>query len=380
MESSLAAGFQTPIVEIVAVAVVIIGVVAGFGLYAFRKNRIERLERHIANAARYRELVQIHALTPTDEHTIQILARHLRDPSQKHLLLQSQGLFNQSATLALEDEAVGAGQISALRVKLGYSGRLIGLQPRSSVDIPAGSGVLVERAESARRSARVQRSASARHSARRQRSAARSSVPVPATVVGSESGTFRISVGDDAPTFPTASSVHVVYQNDAGVFEFDTVVLQRDNTVIDLQHVESIQALQQRRHYRKAITLPVYVSDATVAEEATATVFIDIGGGGASFRNPDKLFRRGDTVELSFHPDEHDELNLTATVVRTSEEGAVAHVRYGQIRESSRDRVYRLLFDPRRPPRREIGTSRNSDATAAAKTMYNTRKNQSGKS
>jgi c-di-GMP-binding flagellar brake protein YcgR/type II secretory pathway pseudopilin PulG len=315
--NTVASGFQTPPIEIVAVFVLIATMIAGFLLYYLGKQRAQRRRHAREDAQRYHQLAHQYSLTPTDESVISQLATYLQHSTGKHVLLHSQDVFNQAAALALEDDQVGSEQISSLRVKLGYTGRPIGMRPRSSVDIPAGSAILIE---------------TRRHTA------------IHGTVVDVASGALRVRL--DAEDIPLAEGkpIHVVYQNEAGVFEFDSAVLLRNGIEVQIQHSEEIKTVQQRNHYRRELRLPVYVGNALSSDEPELSRFIDIGGGGASLENPGKRFNTGDTVELTFHPEGDTTLNLIATVVRTSHGGSTIHVKYGNIRESSRDRVYRLLF------------------------------------
>ncbi|MFW5827386.1 MAG: PilZ domain-containing protein [Alkalispirochaeta sp.] len=319
MESSLAAGFDTPLIEMIAVLVVVAGVIVAFVGYYLRRRNEEQRRHAREDAQRYHELVHLSGLTPSEESVVGTLVQHLRRHTPRHVLLQNQGVFNQAATVALDDGEVSPGQISALRVKLGFTGKPVGMRPRSSVDLPAGAALLIQKPRRA---------------------------PVHGQVIEAQSDALRVRLdGADTP-LTDGSLVHVVYQNDAGVFEFDSGVLLRDGDEVQLQHAEEISGVQLRSHFRREIRIPVYVSSATCDEEAALSQFIDIGGGGASLENPGKRFSAGDTVELTFHPDGDRALNLIATVVRTSRSGSVLHVKYGSIRESSRDRVYRLLFNP----------------------------------
>ena len=171
--------------------------------------------------------------------------------------------------------------------------------------------------------------------------------PVHGQVIEAQPDALRVRLDGANTPLTDGSFVHVVYQNDAGVFEFDSAVLLREASEVQLQHAEEISGVQVRA-LRRELRIPVYVSSAICDDEADLSQFIDIGGGGASLENPGRRFSAGDTVELTFHPDGNRALNLIATVVRTSRNGSVLHVKYGNIRESSRDRVYRLLFSARR--------------------------------
>ncbi|MEX2444095.1 MAG: PilZ domain-containing protein, partial [Alkalispirochaeta sp.] len=304
--------------EIIAIIVVVVGLIALLtGYYLRRRN--EQHRRHAReDAQRYQELVRESGLTPSQESVIGTLTQHLHRHTAKHVLLQNQGVFNQAAALALEDEEVSSDQISALRVKLGFTGTPVGMHPRSSVDIPPGATLLIKKPRR---------------------------TPVHGQVIEAQEESLSVQLDDADAPLTDGSIVHVIYQNDAGIFRFDSTVLLREGAEVHLQHAEEITQVQQRGQFRRELHIPVYVSSAISNDEADLSQFLDIGGGGASLENPGKRFSAGDAVELTFHPDGNRALNLIATVVRTSRGGSVIHVKYGNIRESSRDRVYRLLFN-----------------------------------
>jgi c-di-GMP-binding flagellar brake protein YcgR len=319
MENSLAAGFRTSPVEIAAFFLIVILFVVALVSYGIHRHRVYLRRRAKENSRRYAELVVARKLLPTDEDLVDRLARYLRDPSDKHIILQSQSVFNQTAALALDDGVAGPGQVSALRVKLGFTGRPVGLRPRSSTEIPPSSPVILETAGNTRFEGQV---------------------------TGAATDSLRVRLKDRHVTIPSGASLRVIYQNDAGVFNFNSTVLLKDDNEIGLQHSEEIESVQHRSHYRRPVNLPVYIRSALSDDEPKLSRFVDIGGGGASIRNPGGRFSTGDTVELTFHPDGDTTLDLVATVVRTSRRGKVIHLRYGNIRESDRDRVYRLMFRP----------------------------------
>lgn len=315
--TTVASGFETSLIESIAVISIIIALVVFFVVYGLHKQRQREHARELAGAQRYRELVQRHQLTPSEEDLIQQLVDTLKRSREAYRLLESQGRFNRAAAELLSRETVTAGQISALRVKLGYTGRPIGLQPHSSVDIPLGAVVRVE-----------QRRAGAQE----------------ATVTASPSNSLCLRVEEDSTAPAAGTQLRVVYQNESGVFAFSTVVLIREGVHLFLQHSEEIEKQQQRNHYRRTMQLPVRVYPQITDEDPLESECIDLGGGGASLYNPDTRFEAGDTLYLGFDLPEGDPIELPATVIRTSRKRTVLHVRYGNIREAQRDRIYRMLF------------------------------------
>jgi hypothetical protein len=314
---TVADGFVTSPYEIAAIVVIFVGLLGVFLVYALRKRRLREAQRTEANAARYRELVQMYQLSPSDEDLIARMARRLKRQDEPHVFLENQGLFNRAARLLMSEDGVSTGWVSGLRVKLRFTGKPIGMQLYSSVDIPPDSSLLLRTIRG---------------------------TTFGGTVADTAKGTLHLRLGPNPPSLPRGTQLHVVYQNQSGVFEFDTAVLSAEGTELHLQHSEHIEKHQQRHHYRRAIDLPVGVTPLLSDDPPLVSHFVDIGGGGASLINPEKRFRSGDTFHVTFAPEGEQEISVLCTVLRTSRHNEVLHVEYGPIREATRDRIYRLLF------------------------------------
>ncbi|MFW5695106.1 MAG: flagellar brake protein [Alkalispirochaeta sp.] len=315
--NTVANGFETSLFESVAVVSIIAALVVFFLVYGLRAQYRRERSGDEAGAQRYQEGVLVHRLTPSEEHLLQQLATTLKRPRDAYKLMERPGRFNLAAAELLKRDAISAGAVSALRVKLGFTGRPIGLQPRSSVDIPPSSTITVDRF---------------------------SGSPIEGTVKASASNSLRVHIERSKPVPPPGTPLRVVYQNESGVFSFDTVVLIREDEDVYLQHSERIEKRQQRHHYRTAMRMPVWVYRVLSDEEPVRSEFIEIGGGGASLRNPAGRFEAGDTLGLVFYLSEEEVMELPVTVIRLSRARTVLHVRFGNIREAQRDRIYRMLF------------------------------------
>lgn len=313
----LSEGFRTSPVEVILAAVVVLAFILVPTIYAVRRSREQRRRRVQRAAERYESLVEEHGLSPSAQGAVEVLSDYLDDPGRKYLVLQNQAVFNQTAALARDDQALSEGQISALRVRLGFAGSSIGAHPQSSAEIPEGSGVLVlEDREH----------------------------PVHGRVLKPTTSAFRVKLDENEREFVVGNPVEVVYQNSAGVFQFDSGVLNRAGHELELEHSEHVETAQRREHYRRHLRFPVYVRAAEEEHRPVRSEFLDIGGGGASMVNPGERYEQGQTLELTFHPESESTLHIPAKVVRTSKQGKVLHLSFENIRESSRDKIYRMLF------------------------------------
>ena len=317
MISELIRGF-TPSPTEITIFVVILVVFAGLLIaYSSATRRRERRRRIAISERLYRRRLEELGLSRSDEECLETLYRFWKQPERGYLPLQNHTVFNDCAGRAMAEGAIGEGQVSALRVRLGFSGQPAGAEPESSGEIPVGSGVVL--ADSHDRMIR-------------------------ATVMDPTPSSFRVSTDEDAPRLTSGSLVEVVYQNGTGVYRFESSVLANPPGEMHLSHAEGIERVQRRRYYRGKLRLPVYVKPAGEQERPEPTRFVDIGGGGASFYAPDDRYQRGETVEMTFHPDSRQAMHLAGRIVRESHGGKVVHVKFTDVGPSTRDRVLGLLF------------------------------------
>jgi c-di-GMP-binding flagellar brake protein YcgR len=151
--------------------------------------------------------------------------------------------------------------------------------------------------------------------------------------------------------FPTGSSVEIYYRNDRGVFRVATDVLGQEGKVLSVRHSERVSHEQRRKFFRKRVSEPAHVRYDSEEAESVHTRLLDLGGGGASFSNPDGMFKLGDLVRIDLTARDGTRLSLHAKVLRLSERGNVCHVEFYSVRESLRDKIYNMIFAP--PPRRK---------------------------
>jgi hypothetical protein len=310
-------GFTNRPGEVILVVALVVAFLAALTVYMVVRTRREARERRARAEEAYREHVEHYDLSPSDEDAIETMARYLNAPERKYLLLVSQGIYNSCAERALEAGEVAEQQIAALRVQLGFAGRQTTKPPASTTEIPAGAAVLLQQqGENA----------------------------VRGRVLEHEPTALLVELDEGEREFTYGSPVQVLYQTNAGIFAFDSVVEAREGVMLRLAHDEEPSRMQRREYYRQNIDLPVYVRPTGSTKQPAETRFIDVGGGGASVRNPSTKFGRGTDLELTFHPDSHAPLNLHGRVVRTSQGGRVLHVKFEKLRESTRDKIFRLLF------------------------------------
>ncbi len=310
-------GFAGSPLEITLVLIFVVLFLGMLVFFATRRTRREKRERKEHAEALYQELKEARALTPTEEDAITQLSAYLDRPERRYVLLQSQSMFNAAAGPALRDGRLTEGTLSALRVKLGYTDQPTNKPPRSTAELPIGASVLV-----GKKKVRT----------------------IKARVLEPTETSFRLQTDFRERPFVFGTLARVIYQNNIGIFAFNCAVEGFEDGILALTHDEEPERVQRRKYYRAELHLPVHVRPTGGKERARESEFLDIGGGGASLKNPDKTFQAGEHIELSFHPYSREPLRVQASVVRTSDDDTVLHVRFEQMRESMRDKIYRMLF------------------------------------
>jgi len=312
-------GFQTSPLEIVLVMVAVAAFIALLIIvYRLQHRRIRRQQRILADR-RYRQILTKHPLTPSEEELVRRMSRHLKQPEKKYLILINQPTFNFCASRLSNQEPASASALTGLRNKLGF--RLQGPEqiPSSSTELPEGQGLLIVDSQAPGR--------------RKAQGRVRKQGPrcLTAELVGSN------------PTFRTGEPVRVYFQNRSGLFSFESRVQSARTAEVELQHGERIERIQRRKYYRRRISQPVVLRSAGTDQQPVHSTFFDLGGNGASLKNPGGRYEPGDVVELTFLA-AGEQCTLVAEVLRTSKNGQVLHVRFAPMRETTRDRIIGSLF------------------------------------
>jgi len=116
-------------------------------------------------------------------------------------------------------------------------------------------------------------------------------------------------------------------------------------TNLELEHSVRIERVQKRRYFRKLVKLPLYVKPLQPEGEAVKTRLRDLGGGGARFENsPGLRLWKGQSVLLVFQPEKTNRIVAKGRVVRASKTDGTTSVAFEAIRETTRDRIMRLVL------------------------------------
>jgi c-di-GMP-binding flagellar brake protein YcgR len=320
-------GFERSPLEIVLVLLSFLLFVALLiVIYRLQRQKVRRQQNSIAGQ-RYRQIREKRSLTPSEEDLVQRMARFLKEPEKKYLILINQPTFNFCATKLRARDAAVAGSIAELRSKLGF--RLQGPEqiPASSAELPEGQGLLIVAADAKAPAMRRERNGGKAH----------------ARVQKQEPEALLVQLIETGTSFQRGERVRVYFQNRAGLFSFLSSILSVENQRMRLRHGEDIRRLQRRKYYRKRVSQPVGIRHAGTEGQPVLSTFYDLGGNGASLKNPGRRYSAGDAVELTFLA-AGERFTLVAEVLRTSKNGDVLHVRFAPMRETTRDRIIGSLF------------------------------------
>ena len=284
-------------------------------------------------------------LTPSQRQAMYRIGELATRPWKQHEVFTEESTFNRGAWRLLEKNEVAQDTISSLRLKLGYTRH--GGVPISSVGLPVDSRVAVAREGNP--------------------------TVVGAVVTAQKPGAMIVTLDEEWKPIREGVRVRVLYRSKSGVYSFLTTVLARKGTKVALRHSEQLGRSQRRRYYRRAIRIPAEFALKTW-EDFEPTVTRDLGGGGASIELPGNTsVSTGEKVWLRFNQFAPKEpagegprkrepnprfTTAICTVVRTSEEGRVAHLDFTAIHDRLRDRIIERLFSDARSRSSESAPAR----------------------
>ncbi len=309
--------FLTPTWQIVLILVGLLLIGIGLLTYAWKTDRRKKEEARQRAQAQFQELARRVRLTPAEVATIDILSAYLANPLRKFVLLRNQSSFDHCTTLAVHEGRITADEIAPLRFKLEFVGPREGRHISSSTEIPEGAAVLIIKDIRP---------------------------PERATVLPPDPTAFQVEMERPELAYAEDAQIAVIFNDDTGVYRFESTVSKHLGPILSIHHSEDLEQLQRREHFRREISLPVFVRFADSETKPVESRFVEIGGGGASITNRDNAFSRGDMLELSFHPGGDAAMKLVAEVMRTSQGISILHLRFTNIREESRNLLYSLLF------------------------------------
>jgi c-di-GMP-binding flagellar brake protein YcgR len=161
--------------------------------------------------------------------------------------------------------------------------------------------------------------------------------------------TLRVRLRRGQTAFSAGTRLDVVCNSNQGLFRFTTSVRGSSGKVLHLEHTDRIQQVQRRSHRRHEIELPVELLGADGTRIAAKTTDLSIGG--AAVRNPKRTFAAGGRIVVAVSQ-QGSRIDLPGDVIRTSRGGRLLHVKFRDLPENTRHRLFRLIMTASAPKRR----------------------------
>jgi hypothetical protein len=154
---------------------------------------------------------------------------------------------------------------------------------------------------------------------------------------------FVVSL-DRSSASPNAGDPLRVYIYDrTGVFSFPSTVAKTSDGDVCLEHSDKFRRFQRRQYYRKEAPIPVLVKAAYTEQTYLSSELVDVGGGGAALKNPEKQFKVNDSVLITFSVSD-EKFSVVAKVVRISQNSEILHISFVSINEANRERLMSTLY------------------------------------
>ncbi len=150
--------------------------------------------------------------------------------------------------------------------------------------------------------------------------------------------TIQIVLRDDELSLETGTEVACYFKRGTDTYFFRTEVLSAEPGILMLPHPRPIKKVQRRKYYRKEIRKRVILQRSD-GKNRIMTNLTDLGGGGASALNRDNLYKKGDSVLLTFSVPDYGEMQLSGKIVRTSRKGEKLHIQFDPMKEQVRDKI-----------------------------------------
>ncbi len=327
--SEISQGFVKTPAEIALFIVLVIGIIAFFILVSRHQAKKRAIATMLQAQELFSRLSKKKALNRLETELLEKMAKYIESPERKHLLFDSQAVFNSCAEKLRKEKSVSSSLIAGLRLKLGFEAGNPERPVHSSTELAVDRPVLVFDKKSRRR--------------------------VPGIVLNSDTRALYIAVENQG--LSTGKTVQVYFQNQTGLFTFVSRIIKIERGALLIAHSENIRRIQRRKFYRRKISLPVYVRREGESTNPVRTMCTDLGGGGASLINTDGRFKTGDRLELYFliqaqrgPPGQRSQprIHVPGEVIRLSGGEQRAHIVFDPLPEAVRDRIIKYLFTKRR--------------------------------
>ncbi len=253
-------------------------------------------------------------LSPDDERILSRLGWLMRNPRNRHRLLDDPVLFLKAARRAIREGIATERELMDFARRVGLSVDQIGLDAMSTLKLAAGVEVSV--ADDAMNSGA-------------------------GTVAAVHGDSLRVRLRRGHTAFGIGTRLDVVCNSNQGLFRFSSLVKDASGKVLHLEHTDRIEHVQRRQHRRHTTDIPVHVGSAGGALHASRTTDLSIGG--CAVKNPKRAFAAADQLTVRLEQNGL-KLALPGQVVRTSRGSRILHVQFDELPEGTRHKLFRTIM------------------------------------
>jgi hypothetical protein len=275
-----------------------------FALFARHREK-RKLDRLLEE--RFQRLIRDRDLTVTDLDLVERMSRYLHDRRKRYLLLVNPHTFASALDQLRRAESVSGRALDSLRQKLGFVSDRDRLQKRTTRDLIVGTPVKIERAGIGPRT--------------------------PGIVAGQQSSALHVLV-EESPRGLHAGDRVILYGHDyRGIWLFRTRVLSGHERDVRLVHANNEIIAGTRTTVANGLDMKVFVCAEGEAGDGAQTTLSDLMAGGARLANPNRRFRSGDDIQISFRRSADRWANVNAEVTRVTAGGRSMEVRFSHLRD-----------------------------------------------
>lgn len=302
---------------------VVLFMIAAFLIVSYRiidRREQRRLEERIGE--RNRMAFDRFKISEAEDALLRDLSQYLRDPRKVYLLLTDANTFSTALQAAGRAGSIDRESVRSLQKKLGIDPRTQLKAVKSTADLPEGLSVVVEWSKELRRSGIVR---------------------------SQDEHGISVELKKPVERRDARGEVTIYFYDRRGIFAVATECDEAQGATVRLRHSNRLRRAQRRTYARRLIDDEVVVrlpEQSGGEGQSYSTELIDLSGGGASCRNPDRRLREGDDIVLYLTRGRDDWMPVPGEVVRLSRGGTTAHIRFGHIDESTRDRIIRIVQAP----------------------------------
>jgi c-di-GMP-binding flagellar brake protein YcgR len=297
----------------------IIFIVAGIGIFAgtligVYRHQKKRSREHQLRYTRtlFDRAVQKAALGPEERGILRRIAEESPfGELKRHIILQRAAAFDEAAGKLIETGEIVPEEAAGIREKLAACCFVEHHGVATTKDLPAGLHVYMMEQGSAGFHGEI-----------------RLKTP----------DTLQIEPRDNELSFPEDTELTCYFKRSTDTFFFRAPVLSSGPGLIVLAHPQKIRKVQRRKFYRKEVRKQAVIQR-NDGKYRRAAVLTDLGGGGATALDRDRLYKKGDSVFLTFSLPDYGEMKVSGRIVRTSQEGGRLHIRFDPMKEQVRDKI-----------------------------------------